>query len=85
MVGLRRGEYRPDEIDDFVGRWQASDGEESMSSYLGMTYEEYAAWIEQRVTLHELMDKSHGFKSPRRVTWCNRFIMWLADKLLPGP
>lgn len=84
MVGLRRGEYRPDEIDDFIDRWHHSDGEESLSSYLGMTYDEYAAWVEQRVTLEELMDKGHAFK-PRKATLCNRFIVWLIDKLLPGP
>lgn len=45
----QRGEVCPDDIDDFVDRWQ--DNRESwardleLHEYLGMTHEEYQVWL----------------------------------------
>jgi hypothetical protein len=85
MVGLRRGEYRTDEIDDFVDRWHTSDCEEALSSYLGMTYEEYAAWVEQRLKLEDLAGKQHAFAPPPQPSLLFRLFLWAISKLLPGP
>lgn len=85
MVGLRRGLYKAEDIDDHVDAWHASTSEESLPSYLGMTYEEYSAWVEQRVTLSALKDNMHGPVLQPRPSLCIRVLAWLMTKLLPGP
>jgi hypothetical protein len=42
---VARGEASLDEIDDFIDRWHGSDTQQSLASYLGMTDDEYAAWL----------------------------------------
>jgi hypothetical protein len=39
------GEARPDDIDDLVARWHRGEGGPSLAAFLGMTDEEYAAWV----------------------------------------
>jgi hypothetical protein len=40
------GEVDLDGIDDFVQQWHESDSKRSLAEHLGMTDEEYAAWVE---------------------------------------
>jgi hypothetical protein len=41
------GEIQMDEIDDFIEQWHESDSEKELHEYLGMTWEEYALWVER--------------------------------------
>lgn len=36
-----------DEIDDYVDRWHESDSVAPLATYLGMSADEYALWVEQ--------------------------------------
>ena len=40
-----RDELLTEEIDDWVEQWHQSDSELSLAEYLGMTEEEYNAWL----------------------------------------
>ncbi|CAN5492614.1 hypothetical protein BH09BAC4_BH09BAC4_15480 [soil metagenome] len=40
------GDALLDEIDDYVDKWHDGDSDVSLYVYLGMSLEEYAAWIE---------------------------------------
>lgn len=40
-----KGKVLYDEVDNFVDAWHENDKHMSLSSYLGMTSEEYSAWI----------------------------------------
>ena len=35
-----------DEIDDYIDRWHSGDSDMPLHTYLGMSREEYASWIE---------------------------------------
>lgn len=37
-----RGDVMPDEIDDFIDTWHASDSEQELHDYLGLTFDEYS-------------------------------------------
>ncbi|MES1241810.1 MAG: hypothetical protein ABUT39_09350 [Acidobacteriota bacterium] len=41
----RRGEAVPEQIDDFVDLWHEGASELSLHDFLGMTWEEYSAWV----------------------------------------
>lgn len=36
-----------DEVDDYVDQWHDGPSTESLASYLGMTEDEYAVWVEK--------------------------------------
>ncbi|WP_157683920.1 hypothetical protein [Brevundimonas diminuta] len=40
------GKIMFDEIDDFVDRWHEQPGGKSLHDYLGLTRDEYAAWVQ---------------------------------------
>jgi hypothetical protein len=40
-----RGEAVPDQIDDFIDLWHRSESELSLHEFLGMSWEEYSAWV----------------------------------------
>lgn len=40
-----------DEVDDFVDEWHESSATESLASYLGLSDEEYALWVERPAVL----------------------------------
>ncbi len=40
-----QGELLTEEIDNWVEQWHHSDSELSLAEYLGMTVEEYNAWL----------------------------------------
>ena len=39
------GDALLDEIDDYVDNWHQGDSDLSLHAYLGMSWEEYAAWL----------------------------------------
>jgi len=41
-----RGKARPAEIDDFVDLWHESESALPLHEFLGMTSEEYSAWVQ---------------------------------------
>jgi len=41
------GRARPEDIDDFVEAWHQDESDEPIDSFLGMTEDEYALWVEQ--------------------------------------
>jgi hypothetical protein len=43
------------DIDQFVEKWHESDSDESIEEYLGMTFEEYALWVEKPKTLKHII------------------------------
>lgn len=50
------GTSRPDDIDDFIGRWHDGDGQGMrLHEYLGLTWDEYARWAEGRSGAEELV------------------------------
>lgn len=40
-----RGKAIPDQIDDFIDLWHEGGSELSLHEFLGMTWEEYSAWV----------------------------------------
>ena len=40
-----RGEARPADIDDFVDRWHQGRSNLELHDFLGMTWDEYSAWV----------------------------------------
>jgi hypothetical protein len=42
-----RGKARPAEIDDFVDLWHESESTLPLHEFLGMTTEEYSAWVQK--------------------------------------
>jgi hypothetical protein len=81
MELLLRGEVLAEQIDDFVDRWSDDPGVESdLHEYLGLTWDEYALWVEkpsalryiaaarvQSVPLDSLRDReSHDMQQYRR-------------------
>ncbi len=43
------------EIDDWVERWHSGSGDRSLQDFLGMTWQEYALWVEQPSTLRVIL------------------------------
>jgi hypothetical protein len=41
-----RGDSLLEDIDDYIDTWHEGDSEEPLYAFLGMTQEEYAAWVE---------------------------------------
>lgn len=49
------GEAMPDDIDEFVGRWHEGDGKVPIYEYLGMTRDEYFAWVSDPYVLFDIV------------------------------
>jgi hypothetical protein len=49
------GEVDPSTIDEHVAAWHQSDTELTIAEFLGMTEEEYAAWVEEPWTLRFIL------------------------------
>lgn len=45
------GRAAPAEIDDYVDRWHDEASDQALHEYLGMTREEYAAWVKDASSL----------------------------------
>lgn len=51
-----RGEVTAAEIDDDIDRWHAGGSALPLHAYLGMTIEEYAAWVVDASSLEKLRE-----------------------------
>ncbi len=54
---LGMGEVCADDIDDFIDRWHEGfheDKDQTLHDFLGMTWEEYGGWVEQRLQLPDI-------------------------------
>lgn len=49
------GEATLDDIEDFVAAWHESDDSRELHEYLGMTWEEYALWVERPEALRYIL------------------------------
>jgi len=48
------GEVRADDIDDYVDAWHAHPNHQELHEFLGMSKEEYAAWLRDPEDLAEI-------------------------------
>lgn len=46
MEQLLTGKVLPDEIDDFVEAWHTGSGTDELHEFLGMSWTEYALWVQ---------------------------------------
>ncbi|MFS0864918.1 hypothetical protein [Fredinandcohnia sp. 179-A 10B2 NHS] len=46
MDACMQGEALLEDIEEYVEEWHEGDSEEEIYEYLGMTFEEYAIWVE---------------------------------------
>ncbi len=49
------GDATVEQIDDAIERWHAGEGGSSLEKYLGMTFEEYATWVERPESLRYII------------------------------
>jgi len=49
------GEAAPDDIDEFVDKWHEGDSKVPIDEYLGMTRDEYFAWVGNPNALVEII------------------------------
>ena len=63
----RAGTVGADDVDDFVARWHAGDGEGTLREFLGLTDEEYGRWLLEPSVLDEIIGGSEHMH-PRRRT-----------------
>lgn len=43
------GRVTIDDIDDYIDKWHNGDSRESVYDYLGLTWEQYAKWVDKGV------------------------------------
>lgn len=46
MDACIEGEALLEDIDDYIDEWHESDSQEEIYEFLGMTFDEYAIWVE---------------------------------------
>lgn len=46
MEACLEGDALLEDIDDYIDEWHDSDSDEDLHDFLGMTFEEYSAWVE---------------------------------------
>lgn len=51
-----RGDASPDQIDDFIDLWHEDGSGLSLHDFLGMTWEEYSAWVVNPGLLRRIID-----------------------------
>lgn len=53
------GQAKPEDIDDYVDRWHETDQGKHLFlyNYLGMTQDEYAAWVKWPLTLESILNE----------------------------
>jgi hypothetical protein len=54
MAKFRRGEVSADQITDYIDAWHGDVSEMTLPMYLGMTVQEYGAWVEDPTILERL-------------------------------
>ncbi len=55
-----RGEASPVQIDDFIEVWHQAESELSLHEFLGMTWEEYSAWVRNPGLLSSIIAAHRG-------------------------
>ena len=91
-----QGKVLSDEIDDFVESWHESDSGKTLHDFLGMTWKEYAAWVDspwmlpyiiaahrQSISLEAVLDQSEEMKLAARASDAERawaLIDWLREQ-----
>ncbi len=59
-------------IDDFVAQWHESDADITIEEFLGMTKEEYAAWVEEPWILrHIFFARTHNIPLRKAIRWAD--------------
>ena len=55
---VRMGKADPDDIDNYVDAWHDSGPDETrkLHEFLGMTWDEYARWVEDPTCLRQILD-----------------------------
>ena len=53
----------PEEIDDFIELWHKDDSDKELHDFLGMSWEEYLAWVADASIL-PLIINSHKTRRP---------------------
>ena len=49
-------------LNDEIEKWHGGEGKDKeLHQYLGMTFDEYASWVEQKKTLQQLIDESKNY------------------------
>ena len=80
IEGVLSGDYLINEIDDFVDEWHDSDGDKSLSEFLGMTEEEYKLWVTKgdsslKAIIFSRVNQislDSFFQNPSDITWAAR-------------
>ena len=50
------GQTQPDQIDDYVQQWHEADTTLPLHTYLGLSQQQYAAWVETPGTLLKILE-----------------------------
>ena len=52
---LKTGRTKPEDIDDYIGRWHDEyNGDETLEEYLGMTERQYNEWVDDPHSIDRL-------------------------------
>lgn len=51
----RMGDAQAEDIDDFIDEWHDHPGSVPLYTFLGMTREEYASWVEDAASLPDIL------------------------------
>lgn len=54
------GNAAVDDVDDYVERWHAGEGEGSLADFLGLSSAEYDAWVNDAGALRRLLERRQG-------------------------
>lgn len=52
-----QGISSPEAIDDYVDQWHKDDSDQSLWAFLGMTLEQYTAWVKNPEILTDILEK----------------------------
>lgn len=85
MNGLRRGVYKPKDVDRFIGEWHRADTSTSLPSYLGMSFQEYTAWVEGKLELHDVVGRASLPPTAPAPGFLTRVIAWLLARMCGLP
>ena len=64
------GDALDTDIDNFVDKWQQTEDERSLASFLGFSESEYALWVEQPASLRIILhSKRYGLDIGHELNW----------------
>lgn len=52
-----QGNELPEAIDDYIDQWHKGESDQSLYAFLGMTLEEYTAWVKNPEILTDILEK----------------------------